>query len=50
MKDFLIYCYYDGYTLEEAIAFAERCYANTPTAKQIKAAREAIKHCTGIDW
>jgi ABC-type multidrug transport system ATPase subunit len=43
-------CFFDGMTVEEAVAFISRCYGETPTERQIKNAQKAIKDCTGKEW
>lgn len=43
-------CYWGGMTIGEAIAFINRCYCVRPTDEQVRAARNIIKSCTGIDW
>jgi|GEM_PF-2217953 hypothetical protein len=50
MKNLLINTYFDGMTLDQAIAFITRCYGKAPTEKQIQEAKQSIKNSTNVDW
>lgn len=50
MKRLLINCFYEGMTVAAAVDFITRCYEETPTEKQIAAAKKTIKECNNVDW
>lgn len=50
MKNLLINLYYDGYGLDEAIEFIERCYQESPSQKVIAKVKDVISETTGKNW
>ena len=50
MKQLLLNCYWDGMTLANTVEYIARCFGETPTERQISAAKKAVKDSTGKDW
>lgn len=49
-KAFLISCFYDGFTLTDAVAIIERGGYDKVSGATIDATCAEIKDCTGFDW
>lgn len=50
MGKILLWLYFDGYNLNDAVEFIERCYQDKPTDKQIEKAKSTILKQTGKIW
>jgi hypothetical protein len=50
VQNFLMNCFYDGLTVEQASKTYEQWYGKKLSAKSINVARDTIKRTTNKDW